>query len=151
MATFAEHHVAFSVRDLEKSLSFYEYFGFRLCAQWTSADGNLTIAHSKRDGSGFLLEFFCYAENRDKSRIDTSLGNDLSIIGIKHIGFTVANLKEVREAMLKDGLEVMTDVIHGRTQIDYFFARDPDGNWVEALQEERHLDPDHPIYLHETV
>jgi glyoxylase I family protein len=147
MTEFAEHHVAFSVRDVDRSLEFYRYLGFNMCAKWTSADGSLSIAHSKRDGSGFLLEFFCYANNSRSSRLETSTGNDLEALGLKHVGFTVTDLASVREAMVRDGIEVMTDLIHGRTLIDYFFTRDPDGNWVEVLQEERHLDPDNPIII----
>lgn len=149
MAPFTEHHIALSVRDLESALKFYGYFGFRLCAKWTAGDDSLIIAHAKRPDGTLVLEFFNYADNSTKSRLSPGVGNDLGELGVKHFGFTVDDLNSVRDQMVKDGHQGMTEIIHGRTRIDYFFVPDPDGNWVEVVHEDRNLDPDRPIIMRE--
>ena len=70
--TFAAHHVALTVKDIETSAAFYAIFGFRLALQWTARDGSLIIAHLSR-ADGFILEMWQYAVNRKRpiAELDT--------------------------------------------------------------------------------
>ena len=145
MPSVAEHHTAISVADLARTRAFYECFGFRLVAQWESAGGSLTIAHLRLP-TGYLLEVFQYAKNAGVAKAALGAGNNLEDVGVKHIGLRVDNLAEIRAGLTGRGHEC-TAIRAGRTGIDYFFVRDPDGLWVEVVQDHRALDPAQPIHL----
>lgn len=143
---FRAHHTAFGVADLEASKAFYGYFGFRLVAEWTKADKSLTIAHLQQD-SGYVLEFFHYAANADAERPVFTVGNNLSEVGVKHLGFAVPDLAATREEIIAAGIGEVTEIARGRTLVDYFFVIDPDGMYLEIVNDPRHLDPDAPLLL----
>ena len=142
---FRMHHVTLSVRNIELSAAFYERFGFRLVVTWTSEDKSLTIAHFVASDD-VLLEMFQYEVNRNRPRLSQSTGNNLCQLGMKHIAFKVADLRETFDVFKADNCET-TDIVHGRTGIDYFFVCDPDGNWVEVVHDNRQMDPGSPVTL----
>ncbi|MEV2241730.1 VOC family protein [Micromonospora sp. NPDC049891] len=134
------HHVAISVRDLDRTTQFYGDLGFRTSVLWESKDGSLRLAHLTSE-AGIVLEAFEYSTNGDSARPQFGVGNDLPTLGVKHFGFHVDNLEAVHRDLAERGYEV-TQIQHGRTGIDYFFVADPDGIWVEFVHETRNLDPD---------
>ena len=146
MPTFAGHHIAVSVRDLHRSMAFYQVLGFRLGLEWVDADGGLTITHMVHE-CGLLLEMFEYADNRELDPLSLPRGNDTHQLGVRHVGFRVDDLEQARRALLDAGYDELTDVKHGRTGIDYFFVKDPDGVWVELVEDRRELDADRPVRL----
>lgn len=143
MTPFAEHHAAISVRDLDRTRRFYGSFGFRPVHTWRAADGSLTIDHLRLP-TGYLLEVFCYAANAGAPEAELPVGNDLASVGVKHLALRVADLASAHLAVSGAGLGVSTPIQRGRTGIDYFFVRDPDGCWLEIVQDDRTLDPRHP-------
>jgi len=146
---FRAHHVAISVRDLAATASFYEALGFRLCLQWEARDRSLTIAHFAGSG-GFFLEAFHWAANADRERLDMTMGNDLPVAGVKHLALAVDDVRAAREELAAKGFTDATPVQRGRTEMDFFFVRDPDGMWVEIAQDDRDLDPGRVVYLQES-
>jgi catechol 2,3-dioxygenase-like lactoylglutathione lyase family enzyme len=64
------------------------------------------------------------------------VGNDLETVGVKHLALRVPSVREARATLEQTGA-VVTDTARGRTGIDYFFVRDPDGIWVEIVQDDR--------------
>lgn len=133
------HHISMSVSSADDSISFYSRFGFQPAVQWTSPAGDLAI-HQLISESGVMIELFEYLANRECAPLETAEGNDLERIGLKHFGLRVSDLSAVRSAAEADSWGPMTEVKHARTGFDYFFIQDPDGNWVEIVQDERVLD-----------
>ncbi len=136
---FTFHHCALSVGDLDTSINFYRCFGFQPAVIWESPDGTLRIAHLKLGENGAILELFGYKSNVAAPREILSPGNDLERVGVKHLGLQVSSLTEAKKFLADRDLPQGTDITHGRTGIDYFFVQDPDGLWLEIVEDHRTL------------
>ncbi len=143
---FAPHHVAISVRDLDATADFYGALGFRLRLRWQARDGSLSIAHFANAG-GYVLEAFAYAGNASVPPLDLTMGNDLANIGVKHFSFAVDDLAATRDELIERGVTSATEIARGRTEMDFFFVQDPDGNWIEITTDTRDLSSDEPIFI----
>nr|VFK54976.1 MAG: Glyoxalase/Bleomycin resistance protein/Dioxygenase superfamily protein [Candidatus Kentron sp. TUN]VFK58588.1 MAG: Glyoxalase/Bleomycin resistance protein/Dioxygenase superfamily protein [Candidatus Kentron sp. TUN]VFK61150.1 MAG: Glyoxalase/Bleomycin resistance protein/Dioxygenase superfamily protein [Candidatus Kentron sp. TUN] len=67
------------------------------------------------------------------------LNSDLPVVGVRHFGLRVPSIVEARKHLEAAGLASDVEVKHGRTEIDYFFIRDPDGIFIEIVQDDRNL------------
>lgn len=130
------HHIALSVRDAQASIEFYSHFGFTEAVVWRADDATLAI-HQLINHESVMLELFVYAASVQKPRIHNTVGNNLEEIGIKHLGMRVDNLDEFRVAI--NSIGEVTDIVMGRTGFRYFFVKDPDGNWVEVVEDKRDI------------
>ncbi len=132
---FNIHHVALSVKDLELSKQFYTVLGFKTILDWVSDSGDVKISHMMLNG--FILELFCYDKFQENAIV--SLEEELHRNGIKHLGLRVESLDSARDKLITEGLarEDELQVKYGRTGINYFFIRDPDGVFVEIVQDDR--------------
>ncbi len=131
------HHVAISVQNVAASAAFYQRFGFREALTWTDPDGNLVIKHMTL--GDFILEIFAYRETTDDGSPNRNLADDLKIRGVRHMGIRVANVQKAHADVMAAGLKPLAEVQRGRTGIEYFFIRDPDGIFVEFVQDDRNL------------
>jgi glyoxylase I family protein len=130
------HHIAITVRDITISQPFYEKLGFSEVHRWDADDNSIVIVHLKMDT--VVLELFEYAENRNAPPLQLEVANNLSALGVKHFGIKVADVNTAFEQMKKAGYELGNpEVKNGRTKVDYFFIKDPDGMWVEIVQDDR--------------
>jgi glyoxylase I family protein len=132
---FSVHHSTLSVADLDRSVAFYSHFGFEPVTSWTADDGSLQIVHLAL--GGIILELFCYAANHAKASGRYAVGNDLEQIGVKHLALRVPSLQAAKSLLADLGLPAGTEISHGRTGIDYFFVQDPDGLWLEIVEDHR--------------
>jgi glyoxylase I family protein len=132
---FRFHHVALSVSDTERSKRFYAALGFRAVLTWVSDSYDLIITHLKL--GEIILELFCYTEH--KKNDDRTLEGDLHEVGVKHFGLKVDSIEEAKRRVVEAGLagEENIYIKSGRTGITYFFIKDPDGNFVEILEDKR--------------
>lgn len=131
------HHIAISSSDKEKSTRFYEHLGFRTVLEWAAPDGSLRIVHMKLGQA--ILEIFNYSNPEAAPESMQTLDTDLRRIGTKHFGLKVPNIEVASDEMTKLGLGSDLKIRDGRTGIRYFFIQDPDGNWVEIVQDDRGL------------
>lgn len=143
---FKVHHFTISVRDIDDSSRFYTLFGFELALRWDALDGSLSIAHLA-DESGFILEMFQYNENATLPRPQIDIGNNLYDLGVKHFAFRVADVHAAWAELNSIEYIEITEIRQGRTGVEYFFASDPDGNWVEIVQDDRSLDSGNPVLV----
>lgn len=114
--------------------------------KWAARDGSLIIAHLSR-AEGFILEMWQYAVNRKRPIAELAVGNDLELPGVKHIAFKVSDVRAAYAELLATERGELTKVQLGRTGVEYFFIADPDGNWVEIVQDDRRLDVENPVSL----
>jgi glyoxylase I family protein len=135
MTTF--HHVAISSSDAGNTVTFYEKLGFRNAFTWASPDGDLRIIHLKLGDC--ILEVFNYRNAQDAPETMQALETDLRRLGVKHFGLRVSNIVQARQRMLDLKFADKIEIKEGRTGIKYFFIRDPDGNWVEIVQDDRSI------------
>ncbi|SNZ02841.1 methylmalonyl-CoA/ethylmalonyl-CoA epimerase/glyoxylase I family protein [Persephonella hydrogeniphila] len=133
---FNVHHIAISVSDINKAVEFYSYFGFREVVDFTAGDNSFRIKHLK--SGDFIIELFWF---RDRVKTEKKeLWEDLKINGYRHIAFKVNDIHKALEKLKQDGIaEEDTEVSTGKTGILYFFVKDPDGNFVEIVQDNRNL------------
>lgn len=140
MNMFTFHHVSLSVRDISKSIKFYGLFGFKEVLTWRGDDNKVTVSHLKL--GDMLLELFCFKNNQEPSKSSQELATDLPRIGVKHFGLKVENLKITKNKFLENGLAKEIQITQGKTGIDYFFIKDPDGILLEFLQDDRDFEKD---------
>ncbi|WP_029521134.1 VOC family protein [Persephonella sp. IF05-L8] len=133
---FKIHHVAVSVSNMEKAVEFYSILGFKELTGYK--DDNLEIKHLYIDG--FILELFCFKEHISKEALE--LWEDLKRIGVKHFALSVSDIKKAKEYLLNKGIiQEDIEIKKGRTGILYFFIKDPDGNFVEIVEDKRNIKP----------
>jgi glyoxylase I family protein len=132
------HHVSLSVSDLTTSIAFYSRLGFAEVLRWRSDDGSLTIVHLKL--RAFILELFNYSRPVPHPP-DRSLDDDLRVIGVRHFALRTASLAGTVTALKANGLSLYRDITEGRTGISYCFFRDPDGIFVEIVEDHRPFMP----------
>lgn len=133
---FSFHHVALSVRQLDASVAWYAKLGFAEVHRWQAEDASLRIVQLKL--GAVMLELFCFADNADASAEASALFPHLRQLGPRHFGLQADSVEAAREAMIRANL--MTEAVgvtEGKTGIRYFFLRDPDGNFVEILEDHR--------------
>jgi glyoxylase I family protein len=134
--SFSFHHLALSVQDLSRSMTFYRALGFAEVHRYEAPDGSIAISHLAL--GSMILELFCYTDVEVPAQ-PTTMGNDLPVAGIKHFGIAVESVRAAREVLVARGIDPECDIALGRTGIEYFFVQDPDGVWVELVQDDREL------------
>jgi glyoxylase I family protein len=131
------HHVSLSVASLAASLRFYIALGFSEVLRWEAEDGTLVIVHLKL--GAFVLELFNYSAPAPGA--ERSLDDDLRVIGVRHFALRTASIERTREVLVRDGFSIYRDITEGRTGIKYLFLRDPDGIFVEVVEDNRAFMP----------
>ena len=134
---FKLHHIALSVKNLETSIQFYSFFGFKKVLYWEAQDKSLKITQLKLDE--IFLELFCYPSPQPLPESAKKLETDLPEIGIKHFGLKVESIVQTRKLLIKKGFISDVEIIKGRTGVDYFFIKDPNGILLEISEDNRNL------------
>jgi glyoxylase I family protein len=114
------------------SVEFYERFGFREVLMWESEDGSLAITHLTLGVT--ILELFAYCDPVDERERRREAGNNLFEVGPKHLALATDSLEQARRELAD--VEGLTEITEGRTGLRYFFVPDPDGIWLEVVEEQ---------------
>ena len=131
------HHIAYVVGNIDKSIEFYTMFGFEKVRFWRSTDEKNSIVHLLNSQS-ILIELFSFHDVSCQEEKSINIQKRLKRGGINHMAFEVENINECRERMISDGLiDDCTPINEGRTGILYLFIKDPDGNLIEIVQDDR--------------
>ncbi len=135
MIDYRPNHTGISVRDLDASLRFYEALGFREVNR-AQFDGS-TIVHLRL--GEYVLEIFWYPKNLNEPALTPGFANDLDAIGVKHLALSVedvdAALADLRSRGIVDDSIRVEGLPDGRAR--WIFFPDPDGVWVEVIEEHR--------------
>ena len=133
------HHVGVVVSDLEESVSFYcETLGLSVAEEFTlSGDGIATAIDAEGVTGNFvhlnagdaLVELIEYDPAGDDSR-----GNAVNRLGAKHVGFTVDDVNKFYEELPAEATPV-SDPQPIESGASILFFEDPDGNFVEVVEE----------------
>jgi glyoxylase I family protein len=130
------HHVAVTASNFETSLKFYEDLGFTTLYSQHFPEKQKKIALL---GVGNLkLELFWYEglEN-DPAERDT-IGNNVRTVGPKHFALRVDSLQETQKVLQAKGIPLASEPDTGDAGYLFFFIRDPDGIWIEFVQDDKY-------------
>lgn len=134
---FAVHHVAVSVQDMQESVRFYETFGFRPVLHYADPNATFEITHLKL-GTSFL-ELWWYKDHAPAPESAAQLKTDLPRIGVKHLALQVESVDEAKHFVEERGIPIAVERREGNTGVAYLFIKDPSGNLVEILEDNRGL------------
>lgn len=111
------------VRDLARSIRFYEKVGFRVTARGTMDHGG-KIADLSFPGTSHWLELNYYPPGNpyyEPIRAGTEFD---------HLGFEVNDIEGWVRRVRRHRLTIVADFVERGTRLVYL--RDPDGNWLEV-------------------
>jgi lactoylglutathione lyase len=119
-------HTAYRVRDLARSVEFYQQVGFREIGRVTTGDGSvLVMLNLPGDGDVVTLEL---VHDRAIGSIEVGTGFSHIAVQVDDIGATVADL--ARKGIATDGLERPG----GEAGPVTCNVRDPDGYRIEMVE-----------------
>jgi len=129
---FTFNHVTLCVSDMNKSIKFYENFGFAIEKQYETEETKIVWMKS----NNIILEMFWYKTHEELPEHSKTLNKDLMTIGNKHFGLGVKSLEEAIEFIKKNNLYDNEIIINeGRMGKRYFFIKDPDNILFEIIEE----------------
>lgn len=123
------HHVAITVKDLEKTKKFYgDFFGFKEYQRFKSKSmpGIEPVLIELGDFKIELWQFPEFKKNLDNLE-------DLKILGIRHLAFEVDDLDSMVHKFKQSKLHI-TEPIMGGSGHRFCFTRDPNGVALELYE-----------------
>lgn len=132
----AFHHVAVTVSDLKRSITFYEKMGFKVLTQKDTPEKQKRSAFLAKDDLN--LEMFYYQDFTDNPSTRNSMGNNVKEVGQKHFAIRVDSIDQTRQDLEAKGIVLESETDIGDAGYKFFFIRDPDGIWIEYVEDDRY-------------
>lgn len=133
---YRPHHIAISVRDLEKSVEFYSRLGYKQLYESGKDDQSSSTVHMLLGDS--FLEIFAYAKNKNEAPLTYERANNPDEVGVKHVALQADDINAAFDDLkARNMLTEGTIVKESKIGIKYFFIQDPDGMWVEIVEDKR--------------
>lgn len=130
---FNFNHVTISAEKLEKTIEFYNKFGFKLHKEYH--DDSVDIIMLKLNN--MILEIFYYPNYDSLPEHSKDLGIDLKTIGNKHFGLGVKDINKAKDFVEKNRInDDEINIKEGRLGKPYFFIKDPNGILMEIIEED---------------
>ena len=126
-------HTMVRVKDLEKSMAFYELLGLKETRRWDSEGGRFTLVFMAPPG-----QEECPLELTYNWDGDEGLPSDGRHFG--HLAYRVGNIYEVCQHLMDNGVTINRPPRDGHRA----FVRSPDNVSIELLQEGDDLPPAEP-------
>jgi lactoylglutathione lyase len=117
-------HVAYQVKDMGKSIAFYEKaFGFKKKFELHDDQDRPWIVYLQVNQMSFIELFYA---NKDIFHHDNE--------SYQHLCIEVVNINEVANELKKKGIELIHPVILGKDFNYQCWVKDPDGNPIELME-----------------
>ena len=129
---FSLDHIALSVVNIEKSISFYKIFGFNKFNEWSSDDGSLRMVMLK-NGDEVYIELVHCTNSKQLPDASKNLDSDMFQVGVKHIALRVESVVETIDFLEHNGIFNYSNVLMGKLGRKYFYINDPDGIVLEFI------------------
>src|SRR3989344_3463803 len=130
------HHLTINAKDLATSENFYYLLGFKKVFEYKARDGSLTIIHLKNGLC--LIEIFSYPSKMPPDYVkdeDLYLPTD----GVKQFALRVSSAERAKDDLIEKGINPQTEISESKTGVKHFLVKDPDGVFVEIVQDDRYL------------
>ncbi|HUD19274.1 MAG TPA: VOC family protein [Patescibacteria group bacterium] len=126
------HHVAFTVKDIKESVSWYEEkLGFTVAHSYSKNGMDIALL----EGSGIHLELISYGNNTEAlPEYRTDIMSDIHVVGTKHLCLEVDSLEESITELKTKGVEFVTDIDTAAFGGRYIFFTDCNGILIELHQ-----------------
>lgn len=129
---FNINHVTLSVANLDKTLTFYQKFGFKINKEYHDQDVDIVILSL----NNVSIELFHYVNHNDLPEHSKDLTLDLKTVGNKHFALGVKDINHAKLFVEENGLSsTPIEIKFGRLKKNYFFIKDPDGILLEIIEE----------------
>jgi lactoylglutathione lyase len=133
-------HVMVRVKDLEKSMAFYELLGLRETRRYDSEQGRFTLVYLAPPGQEEAPLELTYNWDGDEG-----LPSDSRHFG--HLAYGVDNIYETCQFLMDNGIVINRAPRDGRMA----FIRSPDNISIELLQNGEALEPAEPWTSMESI
>jgi len=118
------NHVGIRIKDMNRSVSFYELLGFEFGGDSGFEDGHPIIMNHP---SGVVLNLLGPANSQGDSNILMDV--DEKYTGITHVALTIGSLDDARNFMSENDIKITGSFSFG--DMSAIFIRDPDRNVIE--------------------